>query len=105
MPTFNELCEIAKQRKVKHYRQYKKHDLEKILSEPFTKEFYEKYCKGKWRVKPVLVKNSNGEVKNFKSLYATGKYFNVFPQTIKWRILYKKPLLDDNGITWSFEYK
>ena len=51
MPTFNELCEIAKQRKVKHYRQYKKHELEKIVSQQFTKEFYKKYCKGKWIVK------------------------------------------------------
>lgn len=55
--------------------------------------------------KTILVKSNNGEVKNFKSLYATAKHFNIYPQTVKWRILYKKPLVADNGITWSFEYK
>ena len=31
MKTYNELIEIAKQKKVKHYRRYKKHELEKIF--------------------------------------------------------------------------
>ena len=108
MKTYNELIEIAKQKKVKHYRRYKKHELEKIFEFEAThgeEKFYEKYCKGKWIIKPVLVKNSNGEEKRFKSLYAAGKHFDIFPQTVKWRILEKKTLKLSNGVILSFFFQ
>ena len=68
MKTYNELIELAKQKKVKHYRRYKKAQLEKMfeLEKKDPTEFYKKYCKEKWKVKPVLVKNSNGEEKYLK---------------------------------------
>ena len=50
MKTYNELVEMASQKKVKHYRRYKKHELEKIFEFEKThsaEEFYEKYCKEK----------------------------------------------------------
>ena len=53
-----ELIEVAKKKKVKHYRRYKKHELEKIfeLEEKDPTAFYEKYCKGKWKITPVIAK-------------------------------------------------
>ena len=66
--------------------------------------FYEKYCKEKWKRTPVLVKNSKGEEIKFNSLYAAGKYFHTWPQTIKWRILEKKKLKQDDGVIWTFFY-
>ena len=101
MRTYNELEEIGKEKKVKHRHRYKKLELEN--TDPAA--FYEKYCKGKWEVIPVLVKNRAGEEKEFKSLYATGKYFKVWPATVKWRILEKKKMKLDNGDFWEFSYK
>ena len=106
MKSYNQLIELAKQKKVKHYKRYKKDELEKILKleKENPTEFYEKYCKGKWIVKPMLVKNSK-EVLKFKSLYATAKYFHIYPQTVKRRILEKKPLKMFNGDVWEFFYQ
>ena len=44
MNTYNELIELAKQKKVKHYRRYKKDELEKIfeLEKKDPTAFYEK---------------------------------------------------------------
>ena len=107
MKTYNELVEIAKQRKVKNYKKYKKYELEKIFDfEEIdgAEKFYEKYCKGKWEVTPVLARYSNGEEKKFKSLYAAGKYFHVFPQTVKQKISSKNTLELSNGDILSFSY-
>ena len=106
MKTYNELIEIAKQKKFKHKR-YKKHELEKIfeLGEKDPTVFYEKYCKEKSKVRPVLAINSKGDELEFPSLYATAKYFHSWPATIKWRILAKKPLKLSNGFIWSFFYQ
>ena len=107
MKTYDELIEIASQKKVKHYRRYKKHELEKVLEFEKThgeKEFFEKYCKEKWKKTPVLAKNSKGEKIEFKSLYASAKYFNTWPATVKWRILEEKKMKLDNGDFWKFSY-
>ena len=107
MKTYDELVEMAKQKKVKNYKRYKKHELEKIFDfEEIhgSEKFYEKYCKGKWEVMPVLARYSNGEEKIFKSLYSTGKYFNVFPQTVKQKIFSKNTLELSNGDILSFFY-
>ena len=107
MRTSKELLEIAKEKKVKHRNRYKKHELEKILELEKTDPaaFYKKYCKGKREVIPVLVKNDRtGEEKVFKSLYATGKYFNIWPATVKWRILERKKMKTGFGDFWEFSY-
>ena len=107
MKTYKELVEMVKQKKVKHYRRYKKHELEKVFEfekEHGEKEFFEKYCKEKWKTTPVIAKNSNGEKIEFKSLYASAKYFNTWPATVKWRILEEKKLKLNNGNIWSFSY-
>ena len=107
MKTYDELIEIAKQKKVKHYRRYKKHELEKVFEfekTHSTEEFFEKYCKEKWKITPVIAINSKGEKTEFKSLYATAKYFKTWPATVKWRILEEKKLKLDNGDIWKFSY-
>ena len=73
------------------------------LEEKDPTAFYEEYCKGKWKVRPVLAINSKGKEKRFKSLYATAKYFHSWPATVKWRILEKKKW-KINEITWLFFY-
>ena len=106
MKTYNELIEIAKQKKVKHYRRYRKHKLEKIFEfeakDPTA--FYEKYCKEKWKITPVIATNSEGKEIKFQSLYAAGKHFHLPPQSIKWRIL-EKNRLKLNNVMWSFFYQ
>ena len=105
--TYGELLEIAKQKNVKNYRKYKKHELEKMFDfeEIYgEKKFFEKYCKRKWQVTPVLARYSNGEEKRFKSLYATGKYFGIFPQNIKQKIFSKRSMEMKNGDILWFSY-
>ena len=107
MKTYDELIKIASQKKVKHYSRYKKHELEKIFEFAKThgeKEFFEKYCKDKWKRTPVLAIYSNGEKIEFKSLYATAKYFKIWPATVKWRILEGKKMKLDDGNFWEFSY-
>ena len=90
MKTYNELVEIAKQRKVKNYKKYKKYELEKIFDfEEIdgAEKFYEKYCKGKWEVTPVLARYSNGEEKKLKSLCCR-KIFSCFSSNCKTKNLF-----------------
>ena len=63
MKTYYELIKIASQKKVKHYNRYKKHVLEKVLEFEKThgeNEFFEKYCKDKWKrtLKKTIFSNS-----------------------------------------------
>ena len=50
MKTYNELIEIVKQEKVKHYRRYKKHELESLLE-------FEKHMGKKNFLKNIVKKN------------------------------------------------
>ena len=107
MMSYKELMEMAKQKNVKNYKRYRKNELEKIFDfkEIYGEEkFYEKYCKGKWEVTPVLATYANGEEKIFQSLYAAGKYFGIFPQCIKQKIFSKCTMELKNGKLVTFSY-
>ena len=54
--TYDQLWNIAKERKIKYYRKYNKNELEKILGFEISKpnEKYEKYCREKIR-KPIPI--------------------------------------------------
>ena len=105
MKTYNELIKFAKEKKIKHYRKYSRDKLQELfeLEKKDTNTFYEKYCKGKWKIKSIIAINSKGEEIRSKSLYATGKYFNIYPSSIRWRILNEKKLKSKED-SWSFFY-
>ena len=94
--TVKQLRDIAKEKKIKYYKKYRKNELEKILGFEISKpnEKYEKYCRGKIK-KPtqiIIINREKGEIFNFKSLYSAGKHFNLNAESIKYRIKTKKDL-------------
>ena len=105
--TFNELWNIAKERKIKYYKRFTKNQLEEMLGFEISKpnEKYEKYCREKFKKSiPVVIKNiETGETQNFKSLRTAAKKFDMKPGSIKYRIITKK-YLEINGQKFLFFY-
>ena len=94
--TFKQLCNIAKERKIKYFKTYKKNELEKMLGLEISKpnEKFEKYCREKMK-KPIpiiIINKETGEILNFKSLNSAAKNFNLNAESIKYRIKEKKDL-------------
>ena len=94
--TIKQLRDIAKEKKIKYYKTYKKNELEKILGLEISKpnETFEKYCREKMK-KPtpiIIINKETGEIFNFKSLYSAAKNFNLNAESIKYRIKAKKDL-------------
>ena len=92
--TIKQLRDIAKEKK--NYKNYRKNELEKILGLEISKpnKKFEKYCGDKIK-KPtqiIIINKETGEIFNFKSLYSTGKNFNLNAESIKFRIKAKKDL-------------
>ena len=104
--TFKQLCNIAKERKIKYFKTYKKNEFEKMLGFEITKpnEKYEKYCRGKInKPRPVIIKNKEtGETLTFKSLHSAAKKFNLNAECIKYRIITKKDLKSNGQIFLAF---
>ena len=94
--TMKQLRDVAKEKKLKYYKNYRKNELEKILGLEISKpnEKFEKYCREKIK-KPtqiIIINKETGEIFNFKSLYSAGKNFNLNAESIKYRIKTKKDL-------------
>ena len=99
-PTFNELWNIARERKIKYYKTFNKNQLERMLGFEISKpnEKYEKYCRGKMKnpVSVIFINSETGEILNFKSLGSAAKNFNMNAESIKYRINKKNDLKFNN---------
>ena len=95
-PTFKQLWNIARERKIKYYKTFNKNQLEKMLGFEISKpnEKYEKYCREKMKKPiPVVVINSEtGDILNFKSLGSAARNFSKNIGSIKYMIDNKKDL-------------
>ena len=84
--TFNQLWNIAKEKKIKYYKRFTKNQLEEILGFEISKpnEKYEKCCRVKIKNPiPIIAKNiETGETQNFKSIISAAKNF-VFSMIMK----------------------
>ena len=91
---FKQLCNIARERKIKYYKRYNKNQLEEMLGFEITKpnEKYEKYCREKMKnpIPVIIINKENGEILSFKSLNSAAKNFNLNAESIKHRIKIKK---------------
>ena len=92
---YRELCAIAKDKKIKYYGRYSKNELERMLGLEISKP-NEKHEKIKEKmnnpIKVIAINKATYEILRFKSLYCTGKNFNMNPESIKWIIKKKKDL-------------
>ena len=106
--TFKQLCNIAKERKIKYFKTYKKNELEKMLGLEISKpnEKFEKYCREKMK-KPIpiiIINKETGEILNFKSLHSAAKNFKLNAECIKYRIKEKKEFeINDKTFLAFFE--
>ena len=98
--TYNQLWNIARERKIKYFGKYSKNELERMLGFEISKpnEKYEKYCREKIKnpISVIAINRSTCEILNFKSILSAAKNFNMNPQSIKWRIKKKKDLKFNN---------
>ena len=84
--TYKQLCNIAKEKKIKYYGRYKKNELEKILGLEIS------VPNKKNPVKIIALNKKTGEILKFKSIHSAGKNFNMNPGSIVWLINKKKDL-------------
>ena len=68
--TIKQLRDIAKERKIKYFKTYKKNELEKMLGLELSKpnEKFEKYCREKMKnPKPIIIINKQEKLSILKA--------------------------------------